>query len=71
MLAHHAGDRRRHFDRDLVGLQADDGLVGLDRITRLFQPFADGCLDDRFTQYGHVDFGCHFHLVIPAKAGIS
>jgi hypothetical protein len=27
LLAHHAGDRRRHFDRDLVGLEAGDRLV--------------------------------------------
>ena len=29
LLAHHAGDRRRHLDRDLVGLEAGDRLVGL------------------------------------------
>jgi hypothetical protein len=26
--AHHTGDRRGHFDRDLVGFQAGDRLVG-------------------------------------------
>ena len=38
LLAHHAGDRRRHLDRDLVGLEAGDRLVGRDRVAGLLEP---------------------------------
>ena len=34
LLAQHAGDRRGHLDRDLVGLEAGDRLVGRDRRRR-------------------------------------
>ena len=51
--------RRRHFDRDLVGLQADDRLVERDRFARRLQPLADGRLGDRFAQRRDLYVGGH------------
>ena len=59
VLAHDAGDGGRHFHRDLVGLEAGDGLVELHRIARLLEPFADGGFGDRFTESGDFDFAGH------------
>ena len=59
VLAHDAGDRRRHFDRDLVSLEAGDRLVDRDGVAGLLQPLAEGGFGDRFTQDGDGDFGCH------------
>ena len=59
LLAHRAGDRRRHLDRDLVGLEAGDRLVRLDRVAGLLQPLAERRLGDRFAQRRDFDFGRH------------
>ena len=55
-LAKHAGGRRRHLDRDLVGLQFDQRLVDGDRIARLLEPAADGRLGHRFAERRDADF---------------
>ena len=54
-----AGDRRGHLDRDLVGLEAGDRLVGLDRVAGLLEPLAERRLGDRFAQGRDFDFGRH------------
>ena len=59
LLAHHARNRRRHLDRDLVGFEAGDRLVERNRFAGLFQPFADRRFGDAFTQGGDFDFGAH------------
>ncbi len=59
LLAHDAGDGRRHLYRDLVGFQAGDRFIDGHGIAGLLQPFAERCLGDRFAQHGHFDFGCH------------
>ena len=59
LLAHHAGDRRRHFHRHLVGFQRHNGLVGRDRLAGLFQPLANAGFGDGFAQGGHDNIGCH------------
>ena len=54
-LAEHAGGRRRHFDRHLVGLELDQRLVDRDRVARLLEPFADGRLGHRFAERRHAN----------------
>ena len=54
-LAEHAGGRRRHLDRHLVGFELDQRLVDRDGVARLLEPFADGRLGDRFAERGHAD----------------
>ena len=56
-LGEHAGGRRRHLDRHLVGLELDQRLVDRDGIARLLEPFADGRLGDGFAEGGNADFG--------------
>ena len=58
-VAHSAGRRRRHVDRDLVGFQADDGFVGGDGLTGLLEPLSDGCFGNGFAQGRDFDFGGH------------
>ena len=55
-VAEHAGGRRRHLDRHLVGLELDQRLVDRDRVARLLEPFADGRLGHQFAERGHADF---------------
>ena len=55
----HAGRRRRHLDRDLVGLKLDQRLVGGDRVAGLLEPLADGRLDHGLTQARHPDLSRH------------
>ena len=59
LLAHHAGHRRRHFHRHLIGFQRHNGLVGRDRLAGLFQPLANAGFGDGFAQGGHDDISCH------------
>ena len=54
-LGEHAGGRRRHFERDLVGFQLDQRLVDRDGFARLLEPFADGRFGDRFAKRGDAD----------------
>ncbi len=54
-VAEHAGGRRRHLDRYLVGLELDQRLVDGDRIAGLLEPLADGRLGHRFAERGHAD----------------
>ena len=58
-VAHGAGGRRGHVDRDLVGFQADNGFVSGDGLTRLLQPLAHGCFGNGFAQGWDFDFGSH------------
>ena len=51
--------RRRHLDRDLVGFELAQCLVGLDRFARLPEPLADGCLGDAFAERGYLDLDAH------------
>jgi len=46
LLAHHPGNSRGDFDRDLVGLQTGDRLVERNRFAGLLEPFADGRFGD-------------------------
>ncbi len=72
LLAHHPGDGRGHFDRDLVGFEAGDRLVERNRLAGLLQPLADRRFGDAFAQRGNFDFGAHllFSFRTPAKAGV-
>jgi hypothetical protein len=58
------GGRRRDLDRHLVGLELDERLIGLHRIARLFQPFADSGLGHGFAERRHADLCCHFGLAL-------
>jgi hypothetical protein len=58
-LAQRAGDRRGHFDRDLVGFQFDQRLVDLDGVARLLEPGADGGFADGFAKGRDADFSSH------------
>ena len=58
-LAQHAGRGRVDFQRDLVGLQLADGLVGLHGIARLLEPAADGGLADRFAEGWNANLSRH------------
>ena len=49
-IAEHAGGRRRHLDRHLVGFELDQRLVDRDRIARLLEPLADGRLGHGFAE---------------------
>ena len=49
----HAVSRRRHLDRDLVGLDLDQQLVLLDGVAALLGPLADGALGDAFAHGRH------------------
>ena len=55
-VGQHAGGRRRHLDRHLVGLELDQRLVDRDRFARLLEPLADGRLGDGFAERGNADF---------------
>ena len=63
-LAEHAGGRRRHFQRHLVGLEFDQRLVDGDGVARLLEPFADGGFGHRFAEGGHADVS-HDRLMSP------
>ena len=53
------GDRRRHFDADLVGLEAGDRLVGRDRLAGLLQPLRERAFGDRFPERRDLDVSGH------------
>src|SRR6185437_7619894 len=55
-LTERAGRRRRNFDRHLVGLELDQGVVDGNGITRLFEPAADGGLGNGFTERRNANF---------------
>ena len=54
-LGEHAGGRRRHLDRHLVGLKLDQRLVDRDRVARLLEPFADRRFGHRLAERGHAN----------------
>ena len=60
-LVEHAGGRRRHFDRHLVGFELDQRLVDGDGVADLLEPLADGRFGDGFAEGRNADFG-HGHL---------
>ena len=45
----HTGCGRRHLDRDLVGFELDQRLIGGDGVARLLVPLPDRRLDDGFS----------------------
>ena len=59
LLGQHSGDRRRHFDADLVGLEAGDRLVRRDRFARLLEPLGKRSFGDRFPERGDLDVRGH------------
>ena len=71
LLGEHAGDRRRHLDRDLVGLEAGDRLVGGDRVAGLLQPLGERAFGDRFAERGNLNVSGHDDSFIRAGAGAS
>ena len=58
-VGEHAGGRRRHLHRHLVGLQLDQRLVDLDGLAGLLEPLADGRLRDGLAQRRHLDLDRH------------
>ena len=61
-VAERARRRRRDFNRDLVGLKLDQGLIDRDRIAGLLEPAADGGLGHGFTERRNANFS---HDVFP------
>ena len=61
--------RRRHFHRDLVGLQFHQRLVGLHRFTGLLEPLGDRRFGDRFAESRNADF--LRHLVCPLCLAVA
>src|SRR5690606_12775522 len=61
LLAHHAGTRRGTLARDLAGLEAGDGLVALDLLAGLLEPFADRRFGHRFPECGDFHFTGHYN----------
>ena len=59
-VAEHAGGRRRHLQRDLVGFEFDQRLVDRDRLAGLLEPLADGRFGDAFAQRGDADLSHRF-----------
>jgi len=59
LLAQGSGNRRRHFDRHLVGLQAGDRLIGRNRFARLLEPLRQRPFGDRFAQRWDLHIGGH------------
>src|SRR6202041_841306 len=55
-LAERSGGRRRDLDRDLVGLELDQGLVDGNRIACLLEPAADGGLGHGFAERRNANF---------------
>ena len=55
----HAGGRRVDLERDLVGFELDQGLVGLDGVAGLLEPAADGRFGNGFAEGGNADFSGH------------
>src|SRR3546814_602365 len=58
-IAHDARHRRRHIHGHLVGFQADDRLIGGNRLAWLFQPLANGRFGNGFAEDRHFDFNSH------------
>ncbi len=54
-----AGGRRVDFERDLVGFELDQRLVGLDGVAGFFEPAADGRFGNGFAEGGNEDFSGH------------
>src|SRR5207244_13114230 len=61
-VAERARRRRRDFDRDLVGLELDQGLIDRDGIAGLLEPAADGGLGHGFTERRNANFS---HRLFP------
>ena len=66
----HAGGRRRHFDRHLVGFELTQRLVDRDRFTGLLEPLPDRRLGDGFAQRRNPDFSRHV-IRCPVLAGLQ
>ena len=57
------------FDRDLVGLEAGDGLIERHRFAGLLEPLADGGFTDRFAEGGNFDFRGHVRVIQKRRGG--
>ncbi len=57
MLVMHAAVIGADLEVDLLGLELDDRLAGLDAVAFLLQPARDARLDDRFTELRNDDVG--------------
>ena len=71
VLGQHAGDRRRHFDADLVGFEAGDGLIGRDGLAGLLEPLAEVASVIDSPSVGTLDVSGHVvtpHCAFPATA---
>jgi hypothetical protein len=66
-LAEHAGGRRRHFERDLVGFELDQRLVAFTAVAGLLEPFADGRFADGFAEGRYADFGRHLRRYLGTR----
>ncbi len=58
-FAEDAGCGRRNFGVYLVGGDFEEGLVFLDAVAGLLEPFGDGALNDRLAHLGHDYVGWH------------
>ena len=65
-----AGDRRRHLDRHLVGLELHQRLVRRHRLARFLEPAADRGLGHQLAEGRDADFDGHV-LALPAQPSAS
>src|SRR5205823_896799 len=58
---------RRDLGVDLVGHHLDEGLIALDHVALVLEPFVDGTLGHGLPELGHLDLrDRHWHRVYPA-----
>ncbi len=54
-----AGAIGADFEIDLLGLELDERIAGVDRVALLLQPLRDARFDDGFAELGNNDIGRH------------
>ncbi len=63
-VSEHTGGRRRHFDRDFIGLKLDQRFVNGDSIAGLLEPLADGCFGHRLAERWHANLSHGLCLLV-------
>ena len=60
-LLEHAGGRGRNLGVHFIRGDFKKRLIPVDGVTRFFQPFRDGALEDAFSHLGHDNLDGHKH----------
>ena len=68
-LKQNASSRGGDLGIDLVGGDLQQGFIGGDSVTNLFQPAGDGAFGDRFTELGHLDRERHCVRLLEGRVG--